>query len=175
MRYESATVLAAERAVEKVPTQTWCVRRSGFRPTLVPNWVDLHKRGKCELATWFLTINEASMFKSKKLSIDLFCKPKPISPFIYKVFTHNSRIKSNRIKSNILQIRYKHKQDYLIKQNEYIVIMQSYCYSIAGSISDFPAFTNYAMSFLSIVNNISKSNYLLSNYIVCRHEVWPGF
>ena len=45
MRYESATVLAAERAVEKVPTQTWCVRRSGFRPTLVPNWVDLHKRG----------------------------------------------------------------------------------------------------------------------------------
>ena len=113
--------------------------------------------------------------KIKKLSIHLFCKPKPISPFIYKVFTHNSRIKSNRIKSNILQIRYKHKQDYLIKQNEYIVIMQSYCYSIAGSISDFPAFTNYAMSFLVIVNNISKLNYLLSNYIVCRHEVWPGF
>jgi len=133
--------------------------------------VDLHKRGKCELATLFLTTNEALMFKSKKLSIDLFCKPKPISPFIYKVFTHNSRIKSNRIKSNILQIRYKHKQDCLINQNEHIIIMKSYCYSIADSISDFPAFTNYAMSFLAIENNISKLNHLLSNYIVYRHHL----
>lgn len=30
------------------------------------HWVALHKRGKCELATWFLTINQVSMFKSKK-------------------------------------------------------------------------------------------------------------
>ena len=70
------------------------------------------------------------MFKSKKLSINLFCKPKPISPFIYKAFTRKFRIKSNRIKSNILQIRYKHKQDFLINHNEYIITQFAVHYPI---------------------------------------------